>query len=63
MTDPFDRDTITSDESHGYTSIRCRKGLWRVDAPTLRQALAEARRYHAQYLADGEYDDNESEAG
>ena len=35
--------------------VKCKKGLWRVDAPSKRKALTEARRYFAQYYADGEY--------
>ena len=35
--------------------IKCRKGLWRVDAPSKRKAIREAMNYFAQYFADGEY--------
>jgi hypothetical protein len=36
-------------------TIRCRLGLWRVDATTVEQAEREARHYWVQYHADGEY--------
>jgi len=29
--------------------------LWGVDAPTLEQAIDEAKHYFLQYLSDGEY--------
>jgi len=38
----------------GYT-IKCKKGLWRVDAPSQRKAEQESHHYFAQYFADGEY--------
>ena len=38
----------------GY-SARCKKGMWRVDAPTKEQAEKEGRHYFAQYFMDGEY--------
>ena len=37
--------------------ISCIKGLWGVSAPTMSQALSEARHYHRQCLWDGEYDE------
>ena len=40
---------------YGY-SIRCKKGLWAVTAPTKSQAEREAMRYFTQYFEDGEYD-------
>ena len=39
----------------GSYTIKCKKGLWRVDAPSKRKAEAEANHYFAQYFADGEY--------
>jgi hypothetical protein len=36
--------------------IRCKKGLWSVEAPTFIEALTEALRYFRQYYLDGEYD-------
>ena len=38
----------------GY-SAKCKKGLWRVDAPTKEQAEKEGRYYFSQYFLDGEY--------
>ena len=40
----------------GY-SITCKKGMWKVFAPTEEEAEREARRYYLQYFEDGEYDD------
>jgi len=42
--------------SRNGCTIRCRLGLWCVDAPTVDQAEREARHYWVQYHADGEYD-------
>jgi hypothetical protein len=39
----------------GYT-IKCKKGLWRVDCQNKRRAEVEAKHYFAQYFSDGEYD-------
>lgn len=38
-----------------WVSIKCKKGLWSVDAPTLDGAEREAKRYFQQYYHDGEY--------
>ena len=46
--------TIARKTKTGYT-IKCKKGLWRVDAPSKRKAESEAMHYFAQYYADGEY--------
>lgn len=46
--------TVTKKNKNGY-SIRCKKRLWCVDAPTLEEAEREARRYFITYLMDGEY--------
>ena len=40
----------------GRYQIWCRKGLWKVVAPTQGQAFQEAQRYWRQYKQDGEYD-------
>lgn len=40
----------------GSYQITCRKHLWQVLAPTMEQAVREARHYWIQYHADGEYD-------
>ena len=50
----FAANTTTKRES-GYTIIDCKRGLWGVCAPTLKQAMDEARHYFVQYYADGEY--------
>ncbi|HHZ68837.1 MAG TPA: hypothetical protein EYN67_12330 [Flavobacteriales bacterium] len=42
-------------KSKGSHSIDCRLGLWGVTAPTIEQAVSEAKHYFLQYLADGEY--------
>lgn len=44
-----------SKKSKGSFSIDCRLGLWGVTAPTLEQAVDEAKHYFLQYLSDGEY--------
>ena len=46
--------TSTRKTKNGYT-VKCKKGLWRVDAPSKRKAEQEARHYFAQYFTDGEY--------
>jgi hypothetical protein len=50
----FRKHTSQRKTKHGFC-VKCRKGLWRVDAPTKSKAIAEAMRYFAQYYADGEY--------
>ena len=42
-------------QSKGRVTVDCVKGLWGVDAPTLQQAIDEAKHYFLQYLSDGEY--------
>ena len=42
-------------QSKGRVTVDCVKGLWGVDAPTLEQAIDEAKHYFLQYLSDGEY--------
>ena len=51
----FDKFTTMSIRS-GRFAIKCKRGLWAVDAPTKSQAYKEAKHYFAQYYADGEYD-------
>jgi hypothetical protein len=40
----------------GSYQIWCRRGLWKVIAPTREQAYREAHYYWLQYKQDGEYD-------
>jgi len=49
----FEKNTKRSRD--GLT-IKCRRGLWSVTAPTKEAALSEAQRYFVQYFLDGEYD-------
>ena len=51
----FHQHTRSRKTKNGY-SIRCKKGLWSVTAPTKSQAEREAMRYFTQYFEDGEYD-------
>lgn len=51
----FRKWTTTRKTKYGY-SVRCKKGFWGVDAPTLEEAEREAHRYFMQYFAYGEYD-------
>lgn len=44
-----------SKKSKGLHIIDCRLGLWGVSAPTIEQAVNEAKHYFLQYLSDGEY--------
>lgn len=46
---------VTVKKSKGRVEIDCKLGLWGVDAPTLEQAVGEAKHYFTQYLEDGEY--------
>ncbi len=41
----------------GRVTVDCIKGLWGVDAPTIEQAIDEAKHYFLQYMVDGEYHD------
>lgn len=50
----FKKYTTTRKTKDGY-SITCKKGLWKVHAPTKEQAECEAERYLLAYLSDGEY--------
>lgn len=43
-------------QSRDGLTIKCRRGLWSVTAPTREGALTEAHRYFALYFLDGEYD-------
>ncbi len=42
-------------QAKGRVTVDCVMGLWGVDAPTLEQAIDEAKHYFLQYLSDGEY--------
>ena len=46
--------TVHRKTKYGY-SIRCKKGLWRVTAPTKEISEREAKHYFALYFCDGEY--------
>lgn len=50
----FNENTLIT-EKKGRVFVRCKKGLWAVDAPNKEQALREARHYFVQYYADGDY--------
>ena len=54
IVEQFEKWTIAKKTKHGY-SIRCKKGLWGIDAPTEEEAEREAMHYFMLYLADGEY--------
>lgn len=45
----------TKKTKRGYR-ISCVKGLWGVDAPSIKEAQREAIHYFRQYYCDGEYD-------
>jgi hypothetical protein len=49
----FEKNTKHSKDGR---TIKCRRGLWSVTAPTREDALSEAQRYFALYFLDGEYD-------
>ena len=52
----FNANTIhLEDYFNGEYSIKCKKGLWAVFAPTKEIAEREARHYFIQYYGDGEY--------
>ena len=51
----FEKCVIVTRHRCGRTAINCKLGLWGVDAPTLEQAVDEAKHYFLQYLGDGEY--------
>ena len=50
----FKQHTVTK-KADGRVSIDCKKGLWGVNAPTMKQAMIEAKHYFLQYWSDGEY--------
>lgn len=52
----FERCVIRKWHPDGRYSIRCKKGLWRVDFADVETAEKEAIRYWIQYAEDGEYD-------
>ena len=54
MTADYKKWTVRKKTKHGYM-VKCRKGLWRVDAPTKEDAEREAQHYFALYFGDGEY--------
>lgn len=45
----------------GSYTIKCKKGLWRVDAKSKIKARAEAMNYFIKYFYDGEYEDSKNE--
>ena len=51
----FQKCTVVIKHRCGRTAINCKLGLWGVDAPTLQQAVDEAKCYFSQYKLDGEY--------
>ena len=55
LCESYHENTDTYKTKNGY-SIRCKKGLWAVEAPTEDKASIEAMHYFRQYYADGEYD-------
>jgi hypothetical protein len=46
--------TILRRGKNGYI-VRCKKGLWGVEAPTQEEAERKSRHYFALYFGDGEY--------
>ena len=56
MIEEYKKHTKTVKSGSGYAA-KCKKGLWRVDAPTKEEADREGMHYFAQYWADGEYDE------
>jgi len=54
----FRKNTVQRKTKGGFC-IKCRKGFWRVDAPSKAFALKEAKHYFSQYFSDGEYNDSE----
>ena len=62
MEEAYKKWTTTITTKTGCT-IKCKKGLWSVDAPTERKADVEARHYFTQYYADGEYMETPDYAG
>ena len=53
--DKFTACAVITNHDNGRTEIKCKLGLWNVDAPNLGQAVDEAKGYFLQYLSDGEY--------
>ena len=62
LIDEFDKNTRAR-VNNGRHTIRCRLGLWVVDAPTLKEARREAMHYFLQYYKDGEYETKEHKRG
>lgn len=52
----FVRNTKQYSMPDGRYCIKCRRGLWLVDAPSELGAFREGLNYFRQYYADGEYD-------
>lgn len=48
-------------EKNGRHIVKCKKGLWEVDAATPSQATVEAVHYFILYAMDGEYREFESQ--
>ena len=55
LTEAFEKHVRVRRTKAGW-SMRCKRGLWAVSAPTFVRAYTEAMHYFAQYHADGEYD-------
>jgi hypothetical protein len=56
MLEAYKKWTVSKKTKTGYM-IKCKEGLWRVDAPTKELAEREAMHYFWQYYHDGEYKD------
>ena len=54
MDEAYKKWTVRRKSKHGYI-VRCKKGLWGVEAPTKEESEREARHYFALYFGDGEY--------
>ena len=50
----FEKCTICKHDEDRYI-IECKKGLWAVEGPYMKQIINEAMHYFNQYKADGEY--------
>jgi hypothetical protein len=50
----FKKFTTISKTKNGFRA-RCKKGLWKVDAPTKEACLKEAEYCFMRYFFDGEY--------
>ena len=51
----FNKCVIVQKHRDGLTNINCKLGLWGVSAPTMQEAVDEAKHYFLQCLSDGEY--------